>query len=502
MSDPKRQARIGLIVILAGSLGLYLLTMAPTVQGFDSAELTMGAYDLGYVHPTGYPLYLVIGHLFSKLPLGEIGYRLNLASAVFASLAAGSLYWLAFKQTRNYLAAFSAAALFATLPILWSQAIRAEVYSLHVFLMLCALLAWYQAYRKKSRGSYLLAYVFLGLGLANHLTSILLWAAALASTIWLDRGLRKATIPAALLGLLVGGVAYLYFPWRAGAALEIDYIRPYFDVDPGGWSGVLWMVSGRAFGCLVAAPSGLDGIVGELARLVGDLFRGTLGIGLVLAVPGWAALSRTARPWNRLLSLYFIANLIAYLFYGAVDKEVMFIPLYAVVCIWFASGISALAGWIASKVLDFGPREINLGVNLAILALVIAGVAADWGTITLKDDRRAYEFAQDVLEGVSPGSTVVNHWATASVFDYLRIVEGQRIDVSSYNADFYFLGVQEACRPISNEDMLDNGWIDWLMELSTKGRLCYIEPLHGLPEGYRWRNLGVCWDLVEEQSEP
>jgi hypothetical protein len=40
LSDPQRQARIGLIVIIAGSLGLYLMTLAPTVQGFDSAELT------------------------------------------------------------------------------------------------------------------------------------------------------------------------------------------------------------------------------------------------------------------------------------------------------------------------------------------------------------------------------------------------------------------------------------------------------------------------------
>ena len=125
-----------------------------------------------------------------------------------------------------------------------------------------------------------------------------------------------------------------------------------------------------------------------------------------------------------------------------------------------------------------------------------------WPSISLKDNRRAYEFAQEVLEQVDPSTTVVNHWATASVFDYLRVVEGQRPDVISYNADFYFLGAQQACQPISNDQMLANGWIDWLLELSAEERLCYIEPLHGLPDGYRWRNHGVCWDLVEERSTP
>ena len=498
ISQPEFQARLATVLITLGSFVLYMLTLAPTVQGFDSAELTMGAYDLGFVHPTGYPLYLLAGHLFSRLPFGEIGFRLNLASAVFASLACGVLYALIYRQTRDVGSALVAASLFATTPVLWSQAIRAEVYSLHVFLMLCALYAWYIAYRGGNPRIYLLVYLFLGLGLANHLTSVLLWAAVLVASFWLEPGLRRWTLPGILLGLFVGGLAYLYFPWRAGAQLNIDYIRPYFPVDPGSLSGVGWMVSAQAFRCLVTPPGGGRGALGEIAGLLGDLFKGTLGFGLALAIPGWITLGKSSRAWNRLLTLYFIANLFMYLVYDAVDKQVMFIPLYVIVCIWCGAGILALARWIAERTGSDNREGVALWLNAGLLALILGGVILDWSTISLRYDRRAYEFASQVLVDSGPTTTIVNHWATASVFDYLRIVEGRRPDVSSFNADFYFLGIQENCQPITNQQMLDLGWIGWLADLSTQDRLCYIEPLHGLPDGYRWRNKGVCWDLVED----
>lgn len=499
---PESQARLGALLIALASLGLYLLTLAPTVQGFDSAELTMGAFDLGLVHPTGYPLYMLIGHLFSLLPIGEVGLRVNLASAVFASLGNGVLFLLIYRQTRAIWPTVVSTSLFATTPFFWSQAIRAEVYSLHVFLMLCALYAWFSAYRNQRLLSYFLVYVFLGLGLANHLTSILLWVAVLISSVWLDRELRRWTLPAGFLGLCIAGLAYLYFPWRAASALNIDYIRPYFHVDPGSLSGTLWMISGQAFRCLVIPARDATGILADLSRLIGDLLRGTLGFGLLLAFPGWIHLRRSASVWNRLLTLYFVANLIAYLGYGAIDKEVMFIPLYALISIWCACGIQVFVRWITQTSEASRPERVDRWVNLAFLAVILAGVILDWSTISLRNERRTYDFARRVLEESGPSTTIISHWATASVFDYLLIVEGMRPDVTSINADFYFLGIQEGCQPITNQQMLENGWIQWLADLSTQDRLCYIEPLHGLPEGYQWHNKGVCWELVEEAGQP
>ena len=67
------------------ALVVYTATLSPGVYGFDSAELSTGAYTLGIVHPPGYPLYLLIAHLFVQLPIGDVAYRVNLMSAVFGA---------------------------------------------------------------------------------------------------------------------------------------------------------------------------------------------------------------------------------------------------------------------------------------------------------------------------------------------------------------------------------------------------------------------------------
>src|SRR6185436_2065263 len=46
---------------------LYLWTMAPTIYNLDSAELTTAAATGGITRATGYPLYLLLGRIWSLL---------------------------------------------------------------------------------------------------------------------------------------------------------------------------------------------------------------------------------------------------------------------------------------------------------------------------------------------------------------------------------------------------------------------------------------------------
>ena len=80
---------------VAGSLALliYLLTLAPDLTlsnfGSDGGELITAAVTLGIPHPPGYPTYVLMGKLFSLLPVGTIAWRFNFFSAVAAATAAG-----------------------------------------------------------------------------------------------------------------------------------------------------------------------------------------------------------------------------------------------------------------------------------------------------------------------------------------------------------------------------------------------------------------------------
>ena len=176
------------------ALCLYLFSLSPSVQGFDSAELTMGAYDLGFVHPPGYPLYLTIGHLFTRFPLGDVGFRMNLMSAVFACFSVYLLFKLQYRQSSSLWTASLFTGLFAVNPAFWSQAIRAEVYTLHIFLMTASLFAWFIGYTQNKKGAYIISFLLLGMSAGNHPTTILLWIPVLLVSLMLDRNSRRAIL--------------------------------------------------------------------------------------------------------------------------------------------------------------------------------------------------------------------------------------------------------------------------------------------------------------------
>jgi hypothetical protein len=90
--DAMRSSRLSWLV--AGSVSVVVLivnslTMAPTVTLVDSGELIVAARGLGVAHPPGFPLYCILAHVASYLPLGNIARRVNFASGLFAAVASG-----------------------------------------------------------------------------------------------------------------------------------------------------------------------------------------------------------------------------------------------------------------------------------------------------------------------------------------------------------------------------------------------------------------------------
>src|SRR6476659_9145750 len=82
---------LGAAAVFCLSLEIYISTLAPTVTLVDSGELTVAARFLGVAHPPGFPLYLMLAHLFSLIPIGSVAVRVNFASAFFAALACAML---------------------------------------------------------------------------------------------------------------------------------------------------------------------------------------------------------------------------------------------------------------------------------------------------------------------------------------------------------------------------------------------------------------------------
>ncbi|MFN2185792.1 MAG: protein O-mannosyl-transferase family, partial [Anaerolineae bacterium] len=133
--------------LFAASLALYVQTLAPSVAALfdDSLEFPLVSYRLGIAHPTGYPLYTLLGKLYTLLPWHDVAWRVNLLSAVAGALTVALVYLVARQLGARRLPALLGAAALAASPVFWSQAVVAEVYTLtgaFIALLLWLALRW------------------------------------------------------------------------------------------------------------------------------------------------------------------------------------------------------------------------------------------------------------------------------------------------------------------------------------------------------------------------
>jgi hypothetical protein len=379
------------------ALLLYWFTLAPTVLEADAGEFQFVPWLPGIAHPTGYPLYVLLGWLWSRLlPLGDVAWRMNLLSAVFAAAAVMVFYRLAVlfmvqalpdaPAAGRLVSAAVAVATFGVSQTFWTLALIAEVYTLHVLLLALMLwLALLAGRRADKRYTLLLALVF-GLGLTHHVTTVLMLPALLVY-LWLARALptapgdwaRHAVVAAAPLLL------YLYLPLVAPytpyAVIELSPEQPPLLLYENTPAGFVAHITATVFrGDLKPAAVGL-----ERLQMAGQLLWQQIGwVGIALALIGLAGLLQ-ARQWSLLVltGLAFAALVAFNLIYFIGDVFVLFTPAWLLVCLWLGVGILALCGYLAQRFVRdkmgapeeaaFGHLKQRLETNMQ--QLVTAGLA-------------------------------------------------------------------------------------------------------------------------------
>ncbi len=321
--------------VFAVTAVIYVFTAAPDVHWLDSGELAGAAATLGVAHPPGHPVYVLAGQAATWAPLGSVGFRATLLSALTAALAAALTALLGFAAAReacatsggnadaarpSALLGLSAAASPCLVGSLvaglvaglvsglatgwWLQAVRPEVYALHLALILgatLALLRWREAVPpdalapsppspapRDGRPALLTAAALVGLAAGNHHYLLLFHLPALAALAWGRwRALGRA-LPAAAAVALAALVAYALLPLRAAHAPPFDFGAP--DT----WGRFLDVLTARVFQRSVGAP-GAD--VATNLQVATGLLVTWVGVSVLLAPVGLARLlARRAGP--------------------------------------------------------------------------------------------------------------------------------------------------------------------------------------------------------------
>ncbi len=421
---------LGVAVALTAFV-LYLRTMAPTVlqrsmtDGLaDSGLLQVRSYILGISNPTGYPTYILLGKLFTYLPFGDVGYRVNLSSAVYAAIAVFVLFALCRRLTGQIIPSAAAALLFGLSRAFWSQSIIAEVYTLNILfisLLIFVLLLW----RDERKDRYLLLWAFLmGLSLTNHLTSGLLLPAGFIF-VWLTerRKLLEWRLWLKGAGLFILALTpYAYIPIRASANPPLSGFHPttlknFFD-----------FVTGRQFQeqMFVFGPSELPGRLEMYLQHLTHQFSPAF---LVVAAFGLWYLVFKDRAFLAMLGVLYLGWLFYSLEYDIVDIWVYFIPTYLIACILVAPGISILFDAVdqLAQRLSAPQRRIALSALLVLVLLTpLAGMQSTYKAVNRSNDYVAQRRIDLIARNVEPGATVVTN---GSSMWYMTLVEKKRTDI-------------------------------------------------------------------------
>jgi len=346
----------------AGGVGilcfvLYAFTAAPSIVELydDSLEFQLVGPTFGIAHPTGYPLYTMLGGLWSRViwPIGNWAWRMNLFSALAGATTIALLFLLIQRVIahtsrapahRRGLPALCGALVFGLSPLWWSQTTIAEVYALHNLLVVSVLLVAVQVVtpndgttgssQQVTRVAFLL-----GLGLAHHRTIVLLGPGILVlwwgqGWIWRPSRLWWRWIGALLAPLLL----YLYLPLRAFMGVQ-DLNGSYHNSWGGFWHHVLALgYTGFFSDNALTRPL----TVTDWAQIWQQQY-GYIGLGIGLFGLGWLLWrGRNRQLWLGLLLVLFV-NLTFAMRYRVGDPEVFMLPAWLIFATCIGGGVAVIA---------------------------------------------------------------------------------------------------------------------------------------------------------------
>lgn len=410
---------------------LYVRTLAPTVLYYDDPEmldavmLQMQVAVLGITHPTGYPTYLTLTHFFTYLPVGDVAYRVNLASAAYGALAVVVVFGAGYLLSRRVVASAVAAVAFGLGGAIWSQAVIAEVYTMNALLIaltIVCLLLW----RDRERDRYLLLAAFLcGLCLTHHLTSGLLLPASLLFVGLVDwRRLLEWRLMLKSAGLFFLGLTpYLYLPIRSWMDAPMDANNPsnferfWYVVSGGNLTGSFF-----AYG-----PAELPG---RLLFYWGHLTSNINPILVMVGLTGAALMVARDRPVGILLGFLYLGWAFYSIENAIPDINLYFIPTYLIICLWIAVGLGALlteAEHLTDRLPRMPQRAILVVLCSALLIIPLIGVRETSAANDMTGANLGRRQVDAVAEKAAPNATILHH---RSSMWYLVLVERRRQDLT------------------------------------------------------------------------
>lgn len=409
---------VTLLVIFIIPFALYLHHLSPSVYGGDVGDFLTAIAVKGVAHPSGYPLFTLLGIVFSHFPVSQtLAWKVGLISVISSAVSVVFLYLIVLELVKKGTLAFIAAFTLAFSYIFWLYAEVAEVFALtNLFILLLLYLAI--RFYKTRRIIYLYALSFFaGLSLTHHEFIVLLFPSLLLLTVGADhrRILHPRIFLPCLLLFILALLPYVYIPIAASQNPPINwdnvvtvknFIRLVLRLDYG-WQGDSEGVS------MSLRLLALKTYVLDLWTKLSPTVIITSALGMV-----WLLGKKKYMLFSSLFLGFFLTgpSFVLYGFrppdetfgHGVVERFYMFSTIF--LCIFFPLGISFIVETLQRRLLRlsavFSKKLYAYIFGLPFLIVPFVFATANWQKTDLHDVWIGDLLALDMLSPLPENSTL------------------------------------------------------------------------------------------------
>lgn len=493
---------------------LYLKNLSGDIFGGDVGDLVTASLVGGVAHPPGYPLFLMLGNLFGRLPIDiEPVSKVGLVS-VISSLGSLYLYSRIVGQfTSNNLIKIISTSILGLSYLFWLYTELPEVFALNVLLSLGVVYNILKYNTELKLSQLLIAFLILGLGLSNHHSIILLAPLILTILIGRRKELFKYKYKLILLPLItiVGLLPYLYLPIAASFKPEVNWnsinsleslIKHILRVDYGTFSAGVFnapfsetkqIIIKVYFQSLIASitlPVLFISLLGIIKGLK-DQRRIVVGLLLSFVVSGPFFVTYAGFP----LTGYFVLGVAERFYLLSQVLLLLFLPF-------------GLVGIYQFLIRVFSKR-LYAKILLSVFILIpIFMLKVNYQKTDLSKSRIGTNFAKDLVRNIPKNSVVFlsgdtrsfNSWYTHFILKNRTDIEFVQIgDFGITNTTFE---KERRQMQVATGATPQDVFINTMLQLSDK-RDIYSAVKIKIPEQqYRWIQTGLLWKLYSLNALP
>lgn len=444
---------------------VYLTTMCRTVSFIDAGELATVASVLGIAHPTGYPLFSILGHCVLWIPLGnEEVLKLNIFSSMVVAVAVGVFLQVLLAGVRLadpkkrkgrdqsggekpelLLAAAIASLVLGFSTTVWAQSVAVEVYGLHILLILVTILLFLRGIHEDAEDSQsvpprlIAALFFLGLSFSNHLTTILVVPALVyLYAKWYGVNRQAARRAVKLLPFFFLGLSpYLYLPIRARVHPPLNWGYPA-ELER-----LLWHVSGKQYRSWMF--SSFDSAERQLNYFINHFPSEYSWLVIPIMLLGVWKAYRSSKIFFWFLVIAFVSCVFYSINYEVHDIDSYFLLAYIVAGVFGFFGITAILEIVA----EGWSKPALSAVSVLLLALPVVQVTRNHEEVSEADNYLAADYTHNIFVNAEPNAVILtyqwDYFVAPSL--YYQIVRKERpelivIDKELLRRSWYFINLK------------------------------------------------------------